>query len=103
MGVKSMSEAERYRAFRNFMFNELGVTKDDIRTWITEAVRQQAAQVQLEDRVERAVAAEIDHSVREAVRHSLQMSAYDRGSTVVDRAIAKVIAERITVSLKPAE
>lgn len=29
--------------FKNYMHNELGITKDDIRTWLKEAVQQQAA------------------------------------------------------------
>lgn len=29
--------------FKNYMHNELGITKDDIRTWLREAVQQQAA------------------------------------------------------------
>jgi hypothetical protein len=37
-----MTETERYRAFRNFMFNELQISKEDIRQWIREAVQQQA-------------------------------------------------------------
>ena len=28
--------------FKNFMYNELGITKEDIRDWIKEAVREEA-------------------------------------------------------------
>ena len=37
-----MSEADRYRAFCNLLFNELGITKSEIRGWVNEAVKQQA-------------------------------------------------------------
>lgn len=37
----TMTQGEKYEMFRNFMFNELGVTKADIRTWIREAVKEQ--------------------------------------------------------------
>lgn len=31
--------------FKNFMFNELGITKEDIRSWVVEAVRDEARKV----------------------------------------------------------
>ena len=33
---------DKYKMFRNFMFNELGITKEDIRNWVQEAVREEA-------------------------------------------------------------
>lgn len=33
---------DKYKMFRNFMFNELGITKEDIRDWIQEAVQEEA-------------------------------------------------------------
>lgn len=33
---------DKYKMFRNFMFNELGITKEDIRDWIQEAVKEEA-------------------------------------------------------------
>lgn len=34
---------DKWLMFKNYMHNELGITKDDIRTWLREAVQQQAA------------------------------------------------------------
>ena len=36
-----MTKDDKYGLFRQFMFNELQITKEDIRTWIKEAVEQQ--------------------------------------------------------------
>ena len=36
-----MTRGDKYEAFRQYMFNELQVSKEDIRTWIKEAVEQQ--------------------------------------------------------------
>ena len=36
---------DKYKMFKNFMFNELGITKEDIRSWIIEAVRDEARKV----------------------------------------------------------
>lgn len=37
-----MASNEKYQMFKNFMYNELGITKEDIRDWIKEAVREEA-------------------------------------------------------------
>ena len=36
-----MTRGDKYEAFRQYMFNELQVSKEDIRDWIKEAVEQQ--------------------------------------------------------------
>ena len=36
---------DKYKMFKNFMFNELGITKDDIRSWVMEAVTEEARRV----------------------------------------------------------
>ena len=36
-----MTKDDKYGLFRQFMFNELQISKEDIRTWIKEAVEQQ--------------------------------------------------------------
>lgn len=33
---------EKWEMFKNYMHNELGITKDDIRAWIKEAAAEQA-------------------------------------------------------------
>ena len=33
---------EKYRMFKQFMHNELGITKEDIREWVKESVREEA-------------------------------------------------------------
>lgn len=40
-----MIMSEKYRMFKQFMHNELGITKEDIRDWIKEAVREEAAKM----------------------------------------------------------
>lgn len=43
--IDRLSDKDKYKAFRQFMFNELGITKEDIRVWIREAVGQQVETV----------------------------------------------------------
>lgn len=37
-----MERNNKWSMFRNFMFNELGITKEDIQEWIKEAVKEEA-------------------------------------------------------------
>lgn len=41
MSERHLTKAEKYEAFRNYMFNELGITKEDIRAMIRDAVKEQ--------------------------------------------------------------
>lgn len=36
---------DKWVMFRNYMHNELGITKEDIRQWITDAVNEQVKQL----------------------------------------------------------
>lgn len=36
---------DKYKMFKNFMSNELGITKEDIRMWVEEAVRDEARKI----------------------------------------------------------
>lgn len=36
---------EKYKMFSNYMHNELGITKEDIRTWVKEAVNEVATKM----------------------------------------------------------
>lgn len=36
---------DKYKMFKNFMFNELGITKEDIRMWVEETVRDEARKI----------------------------------------------------------
>ena len=37
-----MAANEKYKMFKQFMHNELGITREDIREWVKEAVRDEA-------------------------------------------------------------
>lgn len=36
---------EKYKMFKQFMHNELGITKEDIREWVKESVREEVAKM----------------------------------------------------------
>lgn len=43
--IDHMTQAEKWKFFKNYLHNELGITKEDIRVWIEEAVKHQATQM----------------------------------------------------------
>jgi hypothetical protein len=53
----------KYKMFRNFMVNELGITRDDLATWTKEAITAQVVrllgQMNLQQTVENAVKTEL--------------------------------------------
>lgn len=85
---------EKWVMFRNLIFNEMGITKEDIREWINEAVKEQAklivaetfARVNPEAMIKRAVYDE---------------NCFSKGFTreVTDKA-AKLLADRIELKVK---
>lgn len=40
-----MSSNDKYRMFKEFMHNELGITKEDIRTWVKESAQEEARKI----------------------------------------------------------
>lgn len=91
--------SEKYKEFRNLMFNELGITKDDIRQWTKEAAFEAA------ERQARSVDVKsiIDFKLSENVRKVIEPS-YGRPSQKVQdeirKAVAAILADRITISAK---
>jgi len=40
-----MKSDDKWLLFKNYLHNELGITKEDIREWIDEAVRDEATKI----------------------------------------------------------
>lgn len=84
---------ERYAMFKNFMHNELGVTKDDIKRWTQESVKQVA-----ENYVEKQFNNDTfkEFIMREAiVNPNARVFVKD-----IQMGIAQIIASKISVELK---
>ena len=91
--------SEKYKEFRNFMFNELGISKDDIRQWTREAAFEAAERQARSVDVEGIVARLLTQKVRDTISPS-----YGRPSTAVrdeiKKAVAEIMADKIVLSLK---
>lgn len=74
-----MDKDNKYRTFRNLLFNELGITKEDIKLWVKEAVyevaetyvKDQLSKVDFEKRVAAVIAPTYDNSLRNRIAQLL--------------------------------
>lgn len=98
--------------FKNFMHNELGITKDDIRYWIKESVREEVKKM-LEHRMEKNdeydLDIQIDNIIRDEIYKTIfhpQKVFYDRKGAFQDlirKEIAKIISEKIKIEISKDE
>ena len=87
-----LSQKDKWSMFRNFMYNELGITKADIRIWIQEAVREET---------KRLIGNTYnDFNVRKMGHEEMRkvLKSWD-----FQHAVANEIANRVTVGLKDKE
>jgi len=78
---------DKYKMFRNFMVNELGITRDDIKQWTKEAVKE-VAEKQLGQ-----------INVDEIVNKHLKARAWETVNTFKE-SIAKEIVTKLNISIK---
>ena len=81
--------SEKYRAFRQFMVNELGITRDDIEQWTKEAVEAEV----------RRIIGQMDAESRVAVLATRQLV----NDNNLRRLIVLEVARQFEVSVKPVE
>lgn len=62
-------ESNKWIMFKNYMHNELGITKEDISGWVADAVMQQATRVlseyNISERIDQLVSAKIDNAIKD--------------------------------------
>jgi len=98
--MDEMSSSEKYKAFRNFMVNELGITRQDIEAWTKEAV---------EERVGKAIASMSNKGITGVVEERVKSTLADwrmrdeiqkaiKGA--VPPAIAEIVQKQLVVSVK---
>lgn len=84
-------EHNKYKMFRNFMCNELGISKDDIKQWTmdsaAETVRGLIGQMNIEE------------IVRQEARKTIKVQ-YGGVSQDVVKAVADVLAKQIALTFK---
>ena len=79
----------KYTLFRNYMANELGITKGDIKNWTTEAVT---------DRVDKLVGQlNVDELIKKVIRSELS---YTRINELAKEAIKEEVAQAFVKKYK---
>lgn len=88
---------DKWLMFRNYMANELGITKEDIREWIQDITHEEVKNV-----VANAYG-RVD--IESEIRHAIQENDYwGNGKTFGDgvkREVANILADRIDVKYTP--
>lgn len=85
-----MSEKnDKWTMFKNYMHNELGITKDDIRAWLKEAVKSQA-ELMLQKTFDDF---DMDRFVRNHILTQMRYWTTDE----VRRQVASLLADRLVV------
>lgn len=82
---------DKWSMFKNYLHNELGITKEDIRDWIDEAVRDEARKLVQQSFKQYSLRARIDDAVKDINRW---------GETNLKSAISKEVANRIFEKLE---
>lgn len=89
------SKDDKWVMFRNFMHNELGITKEDIREWIDDSVKQVAKGM-----VENAFARKNpEQMIEDVIYKSDYFYKEDFNNRIVEEA-AKILAKRLDITIK---
>ena len=80
---------DKWTMFKNYMHNELGITKDDIRAWLKEAVQSQA-ELMLQKTFD-------DFDVDKFVRNNILTQMRQQTTDEVRRQVASLLADRLVI------
>ena len=83
------SQRDKYKAFKNYMHNELGIGRGDIRNWTMEATHQYVEQYFKKDRIL------VDSAVKFAARNAI-----DEHMNRANFSLGKELSKRIQMTLK---
>ena len=87
------SQKDKWEMFKNYMHNELGVTKDDIRAWIKEAV-----QIEAEKLINQSFGS---FDTKQLVKMTIEEYFSDRrwDKDIVKREVVRIAAEELVKKL----
>lgn len=91
-GNNMSKENDKYVMFKNFLHNELGIAKEDIRLWIDEAVKNEITKL-----VENTYN---EYNIRHYIREELTSRYGNNLKHEIKSQLAEVIVENIDVSFK---
>jgi hypothetical protein len=84
-------DKRKYKLFRNFMCNELGVTRQDIEAWTKQSVANEVEKKLGQMNVEQIALDTIKKAAREAI-----VGQHSYGANALREAVAKELAKELT-------
>lgn len=85
---------DKWSLFKNYLHNELGITKEDIREWLEEAVREEARKL-IADSFKNDIRSRIDIAMREF--HGWGEKPF---KTEIAREVANRILEKVDIKIQ---
>lgn len=86
---------DKWSMFKNYLHNELGITKEDIREWIDEAVRDEARKLVEQSFAKYSLRDRIDDAIKDA-----NLWGQTNLKTAISNEVAKRIFERLEIKIK---
>ena len=84
---------DKYTMFKNYMHNELGITKDDIKKWTQDAVKQVA-----ENHITQQFST--DYMLKSILREAIK-NPYNSGFICdIQNAVSKALTDRLEITIK---
>jgi hypothetical protein len=90
---------DKYGMFKNFMHNELGITKEDIRLWVREAVSEEARRLIVEPQM----AFSVEKVVENVIWDKKTGFGQDALKEDIKRAVVSALVKRIEVKVESKE
>ena len=81
---------DKYTLFKNYMHNELGITKDDIKRWTKEAVTN-VAEIHVKNHLNNAY-------LRDRIIKHVVQSGYNGFSDDIKKAISNAIVDKLNIT-----
>lgn len=93
---------DKWKMFKNFLHNELGISKEDIREWILAAVKDEVERLLSTDRG-KVLLTECNKAIQKEIRSYL-IGSWGSGPTdLFKKAVADAITQRINVRVAVSE
>lgn len=87
---------DRWSMFKNYMHNELQISKDDIREWLREAVKEEAREILKQDK-----------KIEDMVKNVLFEQSFgcckfsEPMNRLIKEAVMNILKERLIISIRP--
>lgn len=94
------STENKYKLFRQYMTNELGITRTDIEAWVKEAVSAEVQKLLGQINIERRVEIEVNSAVRNLFTASYGRPT-DKVMELIQAAFLAEISGQVEVRVKP--